>query len=217
MIFAIEGIDGAGKATASNLAAQMLGAQGVSVRQISFPQYGKTLASSLVQQLLNSEQKAFSAYYYAVAFALDRFESITALQTSDVLICDRYVASNLAFQLARLPAAEWDKFADWLEDFEFGRLGLPRPRLNLYLDIGLEAAEDLIKSKAGRSYTTDQFDQFERDRGYQNAALQAYAGLIEQKRCGDWRKISMLESGTLRTPEAVARDVADAILKSLAS
>src|SRR5262249_8987980 len=142
--------------------------------------------------------------YYAAAFALDRFESLPALQTSDVLICDRYVASNLAFQLARLPEADWPAFADWLEDFEFGRLGLPRPRLNFYLDIRLEAAEKLIKAKGGRDYTKDEFDQFERDRVYQQKAVRAYQTLIGQKRCGEWKSISMHDKDALRTPDAIA-------------
>lgn len=49
------------------------------------------------------------------------------------IISDRYVTSNIVYQLSKLPKTEWKAFVSWLEDLEYEKFGLPRPDRVIYL------------------------------------------------------------------------------------
>lgn len=218
MIIALEGIDGAGKATVARLCAELLGRRGISAQIVSFPRYGETKASELIKSALNGGLRIDSpaaVHYLATIFALDRSEFFLreplAQDPGTVWIFDRYVASNQAFQMARLPAERQAAFSEWLDELEFSRLGHPVPALNVLLDIPVAHAEELIKKKNARSYTTAQFDAFERDRQYQGAVRNAYAELSAAQRRVPWRVVDVTSGGALRTPEDIAQEVAEEI------
>ncbi len=96
-------------------------------------------------------------YLIATLFAGDRYTAkqaiLSALEESDVVICDRFVASNLAHQGAKLPANERMAFFDWIAEIEFGIYAMPKPELNIFLNIPVQVASSLIQKKSKRSYT----------------------------------------------------------------
>src|SRR5438477_4414931 len=109
MLIAIEGIDGAGKGTQSHLLRARLAQAGLHVELLSFPRYGETFFARSIADYLNGRfgpLKAIDPHLPAMLYAGDRFESRALIQqlggAADVVLFDRYVASNLAHQAARV-------------------------------------------------------------------------------------------------------------------
>lgn len=143
---AIEGSDGAGKATQTELLVQYLREQGFKVGRVSFPRYKETPAGRMLFEFLKSpratEYDFANANHKAASriYAQDRFESLEYLQEliegNDFVIFDRYVESNLLHQGSKLPSrSEKITFANWLSDLEYTELGLPKPQMTVYLDL----------------------------------------------------------------------------------
>src|SRR5436190_2253058 len=109
MLLAIEGIDGAGKNTQAGLLRTRAEASGLSAAVLSFPRYGETRYAQFVADYLNGaygDLGSVGAHFAALLYAGDRMESrdtVRALaEAHDLVVFDRYVASNLAYQAAKL-------------------------------------------------------------------------------------------------------------------
>ena len=161
-LIVIEGLDGAGKTTQTAIVAEELRREGRDVRVISFPDY-KSESAALVNMYLRGEfggkPENVNAYAASSFYAVDRYSSYIKEwkefyeQPDSVVIATRYTTSNEIYQLAKTERDEWDDFIDWVEDFEYEKLGLPRPDMTLYLDMKYEIAKTLID---GRSEKTGQ-------------------------------------------------------------
>src|SRR5581483_1391916 len=130
MLIAFEGIDGSGKGTQAELLKMKAQSLGTSVEVLSFPRYGKTLFAKCIADHLNGEfgdLTSITAQTAALLFAGDRFESRSKLieltQSYELLILDRYVASNLAHQGARVRPEERKDFISWLAQLEYEMFG----------------------------------------------------------------------------------------------
>ena len=154
-LVAIEGLDGSGKETQTSLLMSHLAERGIDARSISFPRYGKTSAA-LVEAYLSGEfgptAGSVNAYGASSFFAMDRFVSYLlewreAYESCDVLIADRYVTSNAIYQCSKLPRREWDGYVDWLFDYEFDKLMLPRPDRVFYLRVRIDVSQRLIEER----------------------------------------------------------------------
>jgi len=138
-LIAIEGIDGSGKRTQVELLAAALRTQGHSVYSTSFPQYGSWFGK-MVGQFLNGELgplEGVDPHFTALLYAGDRYEAKprlgAALNEGQIVLADRYIASNLAHQTARVEPEERAAFVEWIEHLEYGIYGLPPEDLVLYL------------------------------------------------------------------------------------
>ena len=134
-LIVIDGLDGSGKTTQSQRVAQALERRGTPVRLISFPDYAEE-SSALVRMYLNGELSdtpgGVNAYAASSFYAVDRYASFKKHWEKDYLaghtiLSTRYVSSNAIHQMSKLPENQWDEYLRWLSDFEYGRLGLPRP------------------------------------------------------------------------------------------
>src|SRR5665213_69113 len=168
-LIAIEGIDGSGKATQTQLLAKALEDRGLTCTRFSFPRYG-SFFGRLIGQFLNGEFGALDtvdAHLSAVLYAGDRLEAKAeieaALAAGHTVLADRYTASNLAHQTARVAEEKRAEFIDWLRQLEYGIYGLPAEDLVIYLHLSTAEAQRLIGSKSARSYTTLDRDLQERD------------------------------------------------------
>ena len=146
MLIAIEGVDGAGKRTLSEGLRKALTAAGKSVAIVAFPRYGKSVTADVAAEALHGEHGdlASSVYAMAMLFALDRagaVEDIEALRRDhDVVILDRYVASNAAYSAARLHEDAAGAAAAWVLELEYRRLRLPAPDWQVLLAVPAELA-----------------------------------------------------------------------------
>ncbi len=137
-LIVIEGIDGAGKRTQANLLARAFQQRGVPFVRFSFPRYESSFGR-LIARFLNGEfgpLPAVDAHFSAVLYAGDRFEAKpeleAALNAGQAVVTDRYIASNLAHQAARVPAERRPEFILWLRQLEYGIYRLPAEDLVIY-------------------------------------------------------------------------------------
>ena len=124
-LIVVEGLDGSGKATQTARLLAMLEKQGP-VRRVSFPDY-ESPSSSLVKMYLGGEfgtrPEDVSAYAASSFYAVDRYASFRKnwqqdYEAGQLILADRYVTSNIVYQLTKLPRGEWAEYVRWEEDFE---------------------------------------------------------------------------------------------------
>ncbi|HEV7361327.1 MAG TPA: dTMP kinase [Mycobacterium sp.] len=191
MLIAIEGVDGAGKRTLSEGLRAAFLAAGKSVATLAFPRYGQSVTADIAAEALHGEHGdlASSVYAMAMLFALDRagaIEDIAALRRDhDVLILDRYVASNAAYSAARLHQDAAGDAAAWVHALEYQRLGLPAPDWQVLLGVPAELAEERARRRA-ESDPGRPRDSYERDGGLQQRTGAVYAELSDAGWGGRW-------------------------------
>lgn len=218
ILIILEAGDASGKETQTRLLYERLLTEGRDVTRVSFPDYGSD-SSALVRMYLRGDFGAqaadVDAYAASAFFAVDRYASFhtkwgEAYNRGGVILSDRYVTSNLAHQAVKLAdeKARQEYFA-WLDDFEYVRLGLPRPDLVVFLDMPPEASDRLL---AARAKETGAPDIHEKDRTYLHRVHSAYAEAAE--RFG-WARVSCGQGATPRAPEDIAADVYQAVLPVL--
>lgn len=214
-LVAIEGIDGSGKKTQTARLEAFARDAGMSVAVFSFPRYGLSHFAQSVADYLNGDYGDLAdtpPEFAALLFAGDRLEAkrelMAALETHDLVLCDRFVASNVAHQSARLPRDRQQAFRTWITEIEFGVYGLPKPAATVYLDVPAEVAYRAIMGKARRVYTDKTHDIHEADLAYLAACHRAYAELSGEDWAGAWVPVACIDDQeTLRTPEAIGSDV----------
>ena len=153
-LIVIDGLDGSGKQTQAKLLCDRLRRENVPVRAVSFPDYAEP-SSALVKMYLSGEfGQADDVGPYAASsfYAVDRYASYQRFWKADYLsghtiVADRYATSNLIHQMSKLPPDEWPAFHAWMEDFEYGKLGLPRPDAVVYLDMHPDVSRALLSGR----------------------------------------------------------------------
>lgn len=156
---AIEGSDGSGKGTHSELLVTWLKGLGVAVHFADFPRYGNPSAH-FVEEYLNGHFGALdtiSAYKASLFYALDRYSASfairDALSAGKTVIANRYVGSNMAHQGGKLgDPADRMAYYKWNNNLEFSILGIPRPDLNIVLSMPPKHSSKLIDNKGKRDY-----------------------------------------------------------------
>lgn len=188
----IEGLDGSGKSTQIEILRKRAQQTGKQVRQIKFPNYAED-SSALVRAYLAGELgnlHEINAYAASVLYSVDRYATFRRHMKEDydngcIFLLDRYTTANMYHQTTKLPKAEWDSFLDWLEDLEYGKMGLPKPDLVLYLDMKPQTAKKLMENR----YHGDESkkDLHEADFSYLLSCRDA--ALYAAQRCG-WEVLS---------------------------
>ncbi|MDV3126855.1 dTMP kinase [Mycobacterium sp. 21AC1] len=191
MLIVIEGVDGAGKRTLTNGLRAAFEAAHKSVGVLAFPRYGRSVEADLAAEALHGGHGdlADSVYAMATLFALDRAgarEEIAHLQAAhDVVILDRYVASNAAYSAARLHQGAEGDAVEWVRALEFDRLKLPVPDWQVLLNVSTELAAQRAEHRANTEADRAK-DAYERDGGLQRRTGEVYRVLAAADWCGPW-------------------------------
>jgi dTMP kinase len=191
VLIAIEGVDGAGKRTLSKGLLGAFEASGRSVATLAFPRYGQSVTADIAAEALHGEHGdlASSVYAMAMLFALDRAAAVAEIEGlargHDVVILDRYVASNAAYSAARLREGAAGAAVAWVHRLEYQRLGLPPPDWQVLLavpaDLAARRARHRAESEPGRAR-----DSYERDDELQRRTGAVYAELAAAGWGGRW-------------------------------
>ena len=151
----IEGLDGSGKATQTELLRKALESKGNKVTKLTFPDYDNP-SSSLVKMYLGGElgdkPSDVNAYAASAFYSVDRVASYLQFWKKDyendkIILADRYATSNIIYQMSKLPKEEWDSFIEFQEDFEYNKLNVPKPDLIIYLDVEPDVSQKLLSGR----------------------------------------------------------------------
>ena len=202
-LIVFEGTDGSGKSTQFRALCQRLDGMGKEYQKLVFPQYSEP-SSALIRMYLGGEfgknPADVNPYAASAFYAVDRYASLKKVwgdwyEGGGLVLTDRYTTSNAVHQAVKCAPADRPAFLRWLDDFEHNKMGLPRPDLVLYLDMPMDKAVELLRSREAATHT--QADIHELDTGYlaacRESALQAAQVL-------GWKTVSCLdEGGALRS------------------
>jgi len=210
----IEGLDGSGKSTQLGLLRDHLEHRDIPYRYLHFPRLEEGIYGKLVARFLRGEMGAndqVDPYLVALIFAGDRADAADQIRSwmdeNRLVIVDRYVYSNIAFQCAKLDSPDKRKMLrEWILELEFGYNRLPRPDLSLFLDVPFEfTRRQLIQARQGhdRTYLKGEKDIHEENIGFQERVRQEYLSL--QKEAHDLKIIDCMDSGGgMRSPESIS-------------
>ncbi len=200
----IEGLDGAGKRTLADGLVAALRARGASVARMEFPRYDLDVHAELARDALYGRlgDLAGSVHGMAVLFALDRrdaAEQLRALRRRyDVVLLDRYVASNAAYGAARLHEDAQGPFVEWLRGLEVDRFGVPVPDLQLLLRVPTSVAAARADRRA-ESDSARAKDLYETDHGLQARCAAVYDGLATSGWLAPWSVLDGAPAGAAAT------------------
>ena len=209
-LIVIEGLDGSGKSTQLEILPKSLEKIGVQCRTVSFPDYDSP-SSSLVKMYLGGEFGSrpddVNAYAASSFYAVDRFASFKTnwgefYENGGTVIAGRYTTSNAVHQASKLNPEKWEDFLSWLYDFEYNKIGIPKPDMVIFLDMPTDVSQKLLSKR----YSGDngKKDIHERDVDYLNHCRNA--ALFTAKYSG-WQIVPCAENGETRTIESIAEDI----------
>lgn len=178
MLIVLEGLDGAGKSTQLKMVTSYFSSLGRKVDYLHFPRYTAPIYGELIAKYLRGDFGAIDQVHpqlVALLFAEDRRDAASLIRSwmnqGRVVVLDRYVYSNIAFQCAKLPDKQQaDALRDWILELEYEHYGIPRPTLNLFLDVPIGFVDAKLHSarKGGdRSYLEGKSDIHEADIQFQ--------------------------------------------------
>lgn len=193
-LIVIEGLDGSGKSTQVRRLRAWLG----DPSYIHFPRYDAPVYGPMIGKFLRGGFGTLDAVHpqlVALLYAEDRRTAVpqmrSVLDSGGTLLLDRYVYSNVAYQCAKVEdSGEREELRQWILDTEFGDFGLPRPDINIFLDVPIGFVEKkLTAGRKGedRDYLEGGQDINEADISFQKAVRQVY--LSECRRDGDFLRV----------------------------
>ena len=212
-LIVLEGLDGSGKSTQLPLLEGELRRRGP-VRTVSFPDYSSP-SSALVKMYLGGEfgdkpgdvnASAAGAFY-----AVDRYASFKKdwqrdYESGVTILAGRYTTSNMIYQMEKLPRSQWEGYISWAEDFEYERLGLPRPQRVIFLDMPLDAAQKLLSKRYGGH--DEKKDLHARDLRYLESCAQCARFAAEKL---GWRVVECARGAEPLSIEEIHRRVVSAL------
>ena len=217
-LIVLEGIDGSGKSAQYRRICEKLKRDGIEYNHIVFPRYDKD-SSALIRMYLSGEfgerPSDVNAYTASTFFAVDRFASFKQdwggkYRDGAFILSDRYTSSNAVHQGSKLPDDELCNFFTWLADLEYGKMGLPKPDLVIYLDVSIELS--LARMRRRQIKTNTKADIHEKDIEYLRRCLHTADKAADFFR---WHRVPYLIDGEERNIDEKNEEIYQMILAEL--
>lgn len=209
-LITIEGLDGSGKATQSELLRRAIDGS----KKVSFPNY-ESVSVALVKMYLAGEvgnhpsdvnAYAASSFYAVGRYATYKKEWASFYNAGGIVIADRYTTSNAIHQCSKLPRDQWNTFLGWLAEYEYKLFGIPEPDVTSYLHVDPEVSQKLMTER----YKGDESkkDIYEADIEYlkQSQETAQYCA----KKLG-WKVIACCSNGAMRSIDEIHHDIMNVI------
>ena len=197
----IDGADGAGKATQTEMLLKYLKKNKIKNKYISFPRYKTSFHGDLIGRFLKGEfggNRDVSPYLASLAFALDRLtardEMIEWLEEGNLVVSDRYTSANV-HQAGKMPKDKQEDFIKWLYDMEYKEHKLPKEDIVLFLHVPAEISQKLLDHKSKKKNNNGEKDVAEKDLEHQKESIAMYHRFA--KKYKHWVIIDCVEDGKL--------------------
>ena len=209
-LIVLEGTDGSGKSTQFRLLTGRLESEQVKFQKLVFPQYSEP-SSALIRMYLGGEfgksPSDVNAYAASAFYSVDRYASYRKVwgkwyEEGGLVVSDRYTTSNAVHQASKEPEDKREDFLNWLYDFEYDKLGLPRPDLVIYLDVPTDFTEKMLRHRETETHT--QADIHEQDTQY--LATCRRMGRAAAAHYG-WTVIRCVRDGAMRSMEDIHEEI----------
>ncbi|OXS26350.1 MAG: thymidylate kinase [Acetobacterium sp. MES1] len=212
-LIVIEGVDGSGKQTQTQLLYDRLVKAGENVMKIAYPRYDKK-SSALVKLYLEGafgkDPGSISPYIASTFYAADRYASYKEdyedfLAQGGLVLVDRYTTSNMVHQAGKIKDPdERKRFLDWLWDFEFNLYGLPVPDQVFFLNIPPEINEQLIKNRNNKITGKQQKDIHESSPEHLRDSYCSALALVAEY---GWTEINCVTDNQLRSIKSIHQEI----------
>lgn len=209
----IEGTDGSGKQTQSELLYKKLVENNIDVKKITFPDY-ESDSSMLVKMYLRGDfgDKAedVNPYVSSTFYTCDRFASYKMKWGKDyeggtLILSDRYTTSNMVHQASKIENVdERQEFLDWLIDYEFNIYGLPEPDMVVFLNMSPEKSRELMRNRNNKFSGEKEKDIHEKDQDY---LIKSYNNAMEVAQKYGWVIIDCVDDARIKTIEEINDEI----------
>ena len=213
MCIVLEGVDGSGKSTQIANLQRMFAEQGIPTQYLHFPRFDAPYFGDLIARFLRGELGSIEQvdpYIVAMLYAGDRRDAAAMIrgwmEEGKVVICDRYVYSNIGYQCAKVAdVAEREKLREWILSLEYDYFAIPRPDVSLFLDVPFAFTERKllqdVREGDDRAYLNGKKDIHEQSMDLQRAVRQVYLDAAE---CDDnMYVVDCSHEGEMASPEAI--------------
>ena len=213
MFIVLEGLDGAGKSTQITKLKEMFNQRGVATEYLHFPRFDAPVYGDLIARFLRGDLgtvEGVNPYLVALLYAGDRANAAMTingwLAEGKVVIVDRYVYSNIAYQCAKLPAGkERDTLREWILRTEFEEFAIPRPTLSLFLDVPFAFTERKLLAEVregdDREYLNGAKDIHEQSMDLQRQVRQVYIDAAQHDEA--MHVVDCSKDGEMASPEEI--------------
>ena len=217
-LIVIEGLDGSGKSTQLDLLLNRLKGLNIDCRSVSFPDY-ESDSSALVKMYLagnfGKKPDDVNPFAASVFYTVDRYASYKQnwgeyYNAGGVVIAGRYTTSNAVHQTSKLNESEWETFLNWLYDFEYEKVKIPKPDKVIFLDMPVEVSQKLLSGR----YKGDESkkDIHESDVSYLDNCRKA---AVFTANFSGWTVIPCAKDGEARTINEISDDILNEVLSVL--
>ncbi len=217
-LIVIEGLDGSGKSTQLDLLLDRLKGLNIDCRSVSFPDY-ESDSSALVRMYLagnfGKKPDDVNPFAASVFYTVDRYASYKQnwgeyYDADGVVIAGSYTTSNAVHQTSKLNKSEWETFLNWLYDFEYEKVKIPKPDKVIFLDMPVEVSQKLLSGR----YKGDESkkDIHESDVSYLDNCRKA---AVFTANFSGWTVIPCAKDGEARTINEISDDILNEVLSVL--
>ncbi len=216
-LIVIEGVDGAGKTTQTQVLEQRLRQQGESVEHIHFPRLDSPVYGELIAAFLRGEfgdARATDPRIIALLYAGDRWSIAPHLREyldrGGYILCDRYYISNLAYQGAKVPdGPQREELIGWILRMELEYFAIPPADQTIFLDVPPTFSQDVLSTRAAneqRTYLRGQRDVHESDNDMQAEVRRVF--LQMEAHIPNFHRLICTDThGNMRPIDSIAQEV----------
>lgn len=222
MFIVLEGVDGSGKSTQIAALRKMFTEQGLESKYLHFPRFDAPFFGEMIARFLRGELGSIEQvdpYVVALLYAEDRRDAASMIrgwiEEGKVVICDRYVYSNIGYQCAKMSSTEErEKLRKWILDLEYDYFKVPQPDLSIFLDVPFAFTErkllQEVRTGDDRDYLNGQKDIHESSLDLQRMVREVYLSAAEYDENLHVVDCST-EDQTMATPEIISAKIKDII------
>jgi dTMP kinase len=218
----IEGLDGSGKSTQIQLLRDYFTTNKLDFEYIHFPRMDERspIFGELIARFLRGEfgnVADVDPYLVALLYAGDREHAAKSIEKwlnqDKIVLLDRYVMSNIAFQCAKIENhSEAIKLENWILDLEYNYYKIPKPTHSIFLHVPFEFVQNQLKNQRDgedRDYLKGAEDIHEKDISFQQKVENKYIDMAKRN------KMEIMECQNEKNEMKTEQEIHQQILISL--